>query len=526
VPVTPAAPDKMIEWRRAVEDLATRKTVRDDARDAAEALRLKEEALLPALAALAEAIGVTVGSMPTGALARDIERRLEEAGRLWTEGRSLERLRSAAEETLARLEEGESDFVRGIERWRAGFVSAIAAVGLPEDATTEMALASLDVWRMVPDLLSERENRNRRVRGMTRDMDEFETTVRTLCDEVAADLATLPADVAAGMLNGKAADAKTADNQRQVMVVALERAELSHTRAIAETAMIDEQLAALSAHAGRSQSELSAVLDEMNARAEAETNLRQSRVRFADQAGGSQEEDIRLALAGFDRVAAGVRLEELAAEDERQVERLRALGAVQANVERRRSELETGIGAEKAVFQKRAAEEEARELGRRWVVLKLASALLAGSMENYRERQADPVMKRAGDIFAQLTGGRFARLLQIYDDSDELQLAVERRNGEQVPLGGLSEGTGDQLYLALRLAFLEDYCARNEPAPLVLDDIFQTFDDERTAAGLRTLAGSGAVSQTILFTHQMSLVETARRELGESFDLVRLDGLS
>ncbi|WJH39642.1 hypothetical protein N7E02_23185 [Aliirhizobium terrae] len=125
-----------------------------------------------------------------------------------------------------------------------------------------------------------------------------------------------------------------------------------------------------------------------------------------------------------------------------------------------------------------------------------------------------------------MTGGRFARLLQIYDDSDELQLAVERRTGEQVPLAGLSEGTGDQLYLALRLAFLEDYCARNEPAPLILDDIFQTFDDERTAAGLRTLAAGEAVSQTILFTHQMSLVETAKQELGGNLDLVRLGGLT
>jgi uncharacterized protein YhaN len=144
-------------------------------------------------------------------------------------------------------------------------------------------------------------------------------------------------------------------------------------------------------------------------------------------------------------------------------------------------------------------------------------------METYRQQQADPVMTRAGEVFSDLTGGRFARLLQVYDDNDELQLAVERKTGEQVPLSGLSEGTGDQLYLALRLAFLQDYCARNEPAPLVLDDIFQTFDDERTAAGLRTLAESSGAFQSILFTHQVSLMDTAQRELGDDVDLVRLD---
>ncbi|WJH39641.1 AAA family ATPase [Aliirhizobium terrae] len=395
-PVVPSAADKMIEWRRAVDDLAARQAVLNDAVDAVEALRLKEDVLVPALADLAEAIGVTIGSMPTGALARDIERRLEEASRIWTEGRSLQRLRSAAEEALARLEEKEADIVGDIQRWRGSFASAAALVGLPEDVTTEMALASLDVWRVVPDLLAERENRDRRVRGMTRDMDEFESAVHALCREVAPDLAKLPADVAAGMLNEKAAHAKTADSQRKVVAAAFERARLSYTRTVAETAAIDEQLAAIAGAVGRDTSGLSTMLEELRTRAEAEAGLRQSRIRFADQAAGSQEEDIRLALEGFDRVATSVRLEELAAADERQVEKLRTLGAVQANIERRRTELETGIGAEKAVFQKRAAEEEARELGRRWVVLKLASALLAGSMESYRERQADPVMKRAG----------------------------------------------------------------------------------------------------------------------------------
>lgn len=207
--------------------------------------------------------------------------------------------------------------------------------------------------------------------------------------------------------------------------------------------------------------------------------------------------------------------------------------------------MESGIGAERAAFQKHAAEQDARELARRWVVLKLASGLLASSLETYREKQADPVMQRAGVIFSELTGGRFARLLQVYDDNDDLRLAAERAGGERVELAGLSEGTGDQLYLALRLAFLEDYSSRNEPAPLVLDDIFQTFDDERTAAGLHALAQLGANPtspassprtgegktgegrggsrfQTLLFTHQKSLVDIAERELGASADIITL----
>ena len=48
----------------------------------------------------------------------------------------------------------------------------------------------------------------------------------------------------------------------------------------------------------------------------------------------------------------------------------------------------------------------------------------------------------------------------------------------------MSEGTRDQLYLALRLAYLEDYATRAEPAPFIGDDLFATFDDRRTENGL------------------------------------------
>jgi chromosome segregation protein len=521
-PVTPSTPERMIEWRRNVEGLFALAAGLDAARDALEAVRLKEEVLRPPLLALVEAIGLEPQALPVTALARAADRRISEISDVWNENRSLERLRKSAQETLARLEKQEAGLSSDVERWRTGFANAAVLAGLSEDASMEMALAALDVWRTVPDLLAERENRNRRVRGMIRDMELFEETVRGLSAEVAPDLASLPADSAVGMLNDRAGEARTAQNQRMTLGGALERAQLAVARHAAEAASVEAELDELARSLSKTTADLPSVLEALHERSRIEASLRQCRIRFAEQADGLGEDEIRRELIGFDRVAAGLEIERLDNDDHRQVDRISALRTSQADNERRRRELETGIGAERAVFQKLAAETEAKDLARRWVVLKLAASLLSSSMEAYREQQADPVMKRAGDVFAGLTGGRFSRLLQLYDERDELQLAVERKTGEQVPLSGLSEGTGDQLYLALRLAFLEDYCRRNEPAPLVLDDIFQTFDDERTAAGLRTLAAAGATHQTLLFTHQMSVVDTARRELAGEVDVVLL----
>jgi chromosome segregation protein len=523
VPIVPSTPDRMIEWRRAVDQLTRLSAVLEEARDELDVLRLKEEQVRPTLIALADTTGIVAGSMPLAGLARALERKVEELTSTWNDRRSMERSKSDAEKKIANLETAAAEVEGRVRDWRQAFSHASAAAGLPEDATVEMALAALDVWRTVPALVDERENRDRRVRGMARDMQDFEDAVKAVCAEAAPDISAVPADGAADALSRRLTAANALQNRKAALSETLERATQVRDRATAESDAIRQRLAEFASTASVDVSDLSALLENLHARERASNALDQCRARFAEQADGMSEADIRDELQGFDRITAAVEAETLEAADNRQIEALKSLGIAQADSDRRRRELETGIGAERAAFEKLAAEEEARDLARRWVVLKLAATLLSQSMENYRERQADPVMKRAGQLFSDLTGSRFARIVQLYDDQDELQLAVERRTGEQVPLTGLSEGTGDQLYLALRLAFLEDYCRRNEPAPFVLDDIFQTFDDERTAAGLRTLAEAGGSFQTILFTHQMSLVETARRELGDRMDLVRLD---
>ena len=524
-PVLPSNPDRMIEWRRAVDRILVLSETLDEAKDELETLRIKEEGIKSALLAIADAIEPASTALPPIALARALERRIGEITDRWNESRSREGKRHSAQEALDKMEEREAELRRDIQRWRADFANAAVLAGLSEDATVDMASAALEVWRTVPDLLSERENRDRRVRGMARDMENFEAEVRAICSDVARDLAGLPADVAAGLMNERAMAAKAEENQRQTLSAALQRAELALARLSEEMSDRQSELEELAALASKSVSDLQTVLEDLRQRSRIEADLRQCRARFFEQADGSDEDEVRAALVAFDRIAAGLEIENLDADDNRQVDRISALRTAEADNIRRRREVETGIGAERAVFQKLAAEQEAKELARRWVVLKLASSLLANSMEAYRERQADPVMKRAGRIFADLTGGRFSRLVQVYDEKDELQLAVERRTGEQVPLPGLSEGTGDQLYLALRLAFLEDYCRRNEPVPLILDDIFQTFDDERTAAGIRVLAEGGKIFQTVLFTHQTSLVDIARREIGDRLDLIQLERL-
>ncbi|MDL2400876.1 ATP-binding protein [Rhizobium mayense] len=514
-------PATMLEWRRAVEGLFRERGALRDLLDQRDEAALAEAGVSPALKDIADATGYKSGRLPTGAMAEGLRKHLRLLSERWSESRTREGEIVSARDRLTRLGEQQKDIERRQADWRDAFGRAVPLFGLPEDATLEMAAVALKAWTELPDVLAEHENRQRRVSGMRRDMADFERRLATLAATAGYELDHLPPDAAAEALHARANAVHGEQKKRDRLDEERQQAEAQAIRCGEALATVMTDLASLTAGLPEDV-DLPALLARLRERVRRNTRLMESRGRFRQQADGEGEDEIRTQLAGFERVAAELEIERLTAEDLRQFTAHGELMARLSENQRQRRALETGVSAEYAVFEKLSAEQEAKDLARQWVVLKLAARMLASSMEAYREHQADPVITRAGDLFSLLTGNRFARLVEEHDEKDILQLLAERSGGERVPLEGLSEGTGDQLYLALRLAFLEDYSSRNEPAPLIVDDIFQTFDDDRASAGLKALAGTAERFQTILFTHEMSLVEIAKREIGKDLDLIHL----
>lgn len=124
-------------------------------------------------------------------------------------------------------------------------------------------------------------------------------------------------------------------------------------------------------------------------------------------------------------------------------------------------------------------------------------------------------MERASQLFEKLTLGSFAGLKVGYDEGDRPQLRCVRESGEEPGTEGLSAGTRDQLYLALRIASLERFSLVQEPLPLVCDDILVHFDDARARVALELLAGLSEKVQVLLFSHHQRIVELARSVLLE-----------
>ncbi len=125
-----------------------------------------------------------------------------------------------------------------------------------------------------------------------------------------------------------------------------------------------------------------------------------------------------------------------------------------------------------------------------------------------------PLVTRANEIFISIAGHQppddFDKLDVDYQKPNDPRLIALRANGVAYRVEAMSEGTHDQLWLALRIAALE-LCARDaEPMPFLADDLFASSDAVRTGVGIRYLAELARHTQVILFTHHDYVIDAVR----------------
>ncbi len=143
------------------------------------------------------------------------------------------------------------------------------------------------------------------------------------------------------------------------------------------------------------------------------------------------------------------------------------------------------------------------------------------------ERDTEPaVLRRISALFSTLTSGVYARVLTETGDDNVTRLSLAQRDfpDERQSVRDLSEGTRDQLYLALRLAAIEAHAAGAPALPFIGDDILQTFDDDRALAAMRVLQDISRNVQVILLTHHRHVLDLAARLPAGSAHVCRIGG--
>ena len=203
------------------------------------------------------------------------------------------------------------------------------------------------------------------------------------------------------------------------------------------------------------------------------------------------------------------------------VTRQNALSADHANSSRILAEIGGSDAAAKAEAQRQQAIARMSDVAERYVKVFTAGRLLRWSIERYREEKQGPLLARAGVLFSKFTLGSFHRLVVDFE-REPMSLEGLRSNGKLVGISGMSDGTRDQLYLALRLAALELHLEQSTPLPFIADDLFINYDDARSEAGLEALQALSEQTQVIFLTHHAHLVPSVQRVFGKQASIIML----
>jgi len=179
------------------------------------------------------------------------------------------------------------------------------------------------------------------------------------------------------------------------------------------------------------------------------------------------------------------------------------------------TELEKTSSAAEAESNVAAAQAEVAHLAEEWALLTLQRKLLMKALETLGSSDTRPLLDHAGRILEELTAGRWVAL-KAEDDGVSRKLSVIRSDAQPFSTSELSEGTADQVFLALRLAAVaelhkERNTAGEQTLPLVLDDILMTSDESRSLRILKALADLAPGLQVIVFTHHQFVADAAEQ---------------
>lgn len=135
---------------------------------------------------------------------------------------------------------------------------------------------------------------------------------------------------------------------------------------------------------------------------------------------------------------------------------------------------------------------EIEKVRREIKAVSVAEAKIKEAAGNLQKLTGQKLQDEISEIFAQITGGKYKRVLltenfEIYLDTGEKYLQLYQ----------VSYGTAEQVYLALRLACGEILC-QEEELPLILDETFAMYDEKRLIQALKYI--SQRKSQVILFS--------------------------
>lgn len=399
-----------------------------------------------------------------------------------------------------------------LDAWKAQWGDLMQGLGLRAESSPSEVDDFIEHLRALFLKQGEAEKLRIRIKAIDEDAAAFGGQVETMVATIAPELVDLPADDAVVRLNSLLSENRSRHTKRQQIEEQIEQAtqEIQDSKVSIQT--MTDRLDALCIEAKCGSVDELETAERRSADylriKEAITSIEKEILEVGE---GVTIAELEAQVEGVDPDSLPGRITELNNKIEDELEPKRTELAETKG--REEKELELMDGSDNAALladQAHGILAAIQSDAERYVQVKLASKILHDQIERYRRENQGPLLKRASEHFSALTLGSFEGLITDFNDKDEPVLAGIRPGGVRVYVEGMSSGTRDQLYLALRLASLEKYMESAEPMPFIVDDVLVDFDDARSQAALNALAELAEKTQVILFTHHSQVVEQSK----------------
>lgn len=511
--IKPLTPREMRSWLDDIGKLQEQLETLSTSRRRASELKSTREVYIQALQQEIRSLGrepAVTDSLETllaecDAVAIDIE----ELGR---ERKTLDGNIKAEESGQSTAKSEQHQAADALEQWRGQWHDVIGGLGLGAAALPAEVTNIIEDIRKLFGKLNEEEGHRSRIDAIDTDVKSFRDEAANVVTQVAQDLTEASPELAVEQLTARVTENGQQESQRQQLLVQIGEAEGDIKKAESLHKTMNDRLEALC----------------LEAQCADRTELEPAERRSIDYR--RLKSDIEGLEQELRTIGEGMPIAELeaAANEANQdtlpgeIEALTSL--IDEELDPQKTELAEAKGEQSKELGLMDGTDDAavladeaqsvlvtiRSRAEQYVRVKLAARILRDEIESYRQQHQGPLLDRASEHFAVLTQGSFSGLRADFNESDEPVLVGVRPDDGRVYVEGMSSGTRDQLYLALRFASLEKYMDSAEPMPFIVDDILVHFDDERSKATLGLLAELAKKTQVIMFTHHRRLVEQAQ----------------
>lgn len=280
--------------------------------------------------------------------------------------------------------------------------------------------------------------------------------------------------------------AEAADKRREAEVAQhqVEAAELRRGAVLARNGVLSKE-------------ELTQQLEWVRKREEAQGQLAQSteelnEVAFAEPELAIVEED----LARFDPQQGRQSLVLLEAELEDVEKELNTAHETVGSLKEQIQTLEASRGSQRQYFKRAQLAWDIHRAAEEWYALEYEQEAVRHMRERFETENISGTLRMASSYLHRMTAGRYHK---IWAPLGEDFLCVDDEYSQTFRVEQLSGGTREQLFLAIRFALAREFADRGIELPMVMDDLFVNFDEERTDSAMECLLELADSGQQILF---------------------------